>query len=167
VKLVVTEPLRKFPEFYGKPNVHNRVHINPPLVSILNWANPVHNPQFTSLRSILILSSHLRLDIRSDFLPSDLHSSLKWALDVALSVSRRLCSNRRHMLASGWRRPGQRSVYSRTAIPTELIEISGVRTCRGIRSQATSAVHCESGVHLTTHHVTSWQQTLLRSMSPH
>ena len=52
------------------PNVHNRTHKLPSTVSIL--ASPIHSiyPHPTSRRSILILSTHLRLGLPSGLLPS-------------------------------------------------------------------------------------------------
>jgi hypothetical protein len=46
------------------PKVHYRVHMSPPLVPILNHINSIHTiPSY--LRSILILSTHLRLGLPS------------------------------------------------------------------------------------------------------
>jgi len=51
--------------------VHYRVHKRPPPVPVLSPINPIHAPQPTSRRSILILSSHLRLNLPSGLLLSD------------------------------------------------------------------------------------------------
>jgi hypothetical protein len=45
--------------------VHYRLHKSPTLVPILSHMDPVHNFHTFSLRSILILSSHLNLDLPS------------------------------------------------------------------------------------------------------
>ena len=50
------------------PKVHYRTHKRPPPVSVLGQPNPVHIP--TSLRFILMLSTHLRLGLPSGLLPS-------------------------------------------------------------------------------------------------
>jgi hypothetical protein len=47
------------------PEVHYRILKSPPPVPILGQLNPVHAPHPTSWRSILILSSHLRLGLPS------------------------------------------------------------------------------------------------------
>ena len=52
------------------PKVHYRTHKRPPSISILGQPNPVHIPTSTSWRSILILSTHLRLSLPSGLLPS-------------------------------------------------------------------------------------------------
>jgi hypothetical protein len=44
------------------PNVHYRVHNSPPLVHIFSQVYLVHASDPGSLRYILILSSHIRLD---------------------------------------------------------------------------------------------------------
>jgi len=51
------------------PNVHYRVYNSPPPVPILSQRNPVRVPN-PSLRSILVLSFHLRLGLRSGLFPS-------------------------------------------------------------------------------------------------
>ena len=51
-------------------NVHYRIHKCPPPVPFLSQLYPVHTPHPTSSRSILILSSHLRLGLPSCHFPS-------------------------------------------------------------------------------------------------
>jgi hypothetical protein len=51
------------------PQVQYRVHKSPPLVPILRHINPIHSIP-SSLRSILILSTHLRLGLPSGLFPS-------------------------------------------------------------------------------------------------
>jgi hypothetical protein len=47
--------------YLWKPKVHFRLHKSPPLIPIQMFMNPAHISHSTSLRSTLILSSHLRL----------------------------------------------------------------------------------------------------------
>jgi hypothetical protein len=51
------------------PKFHYHVHKNPPPFPILRPINPLHTPHCISLRSILILSSHLRLSRPSVLFP--------------------------------------------------------------------------------------------------
>ena len=53
-----------------EPKVHNSIRRCPPPVPILRQITPVHTPHPTSWRSILILSSHIRLGLPSGLLPS-------------------------------------------------------------------------------------------------
>jgi hypothetical protein len=62
---------QEIPRILYNPNVHYRIHKCSPPVSILSQLNPVHTPQPTYLRSILILSTHLHLGLPSGLFPSD------------------------------------------------------------------------------------------------
>jgi hypothetical protein len=70
-KLPIVQPFRKFPAILWNPKVHYRVHKSPPLVPILSHIDSVHTiPSYLSKRSILILSTHLRLGLPSGIFPS-------------------------------------------------------------------------------------------------
>jgi hypothetical protein len=57
---------QEIPRILWNPKVHNRIHKSSPPVPILSHIDPVHAPPHpTSRRSILILSSHLRLGLPS------------------------------------------------------------------------------------------------------
>jgi hypothetical protein len=61
--------------------VHNHVHKNPSLVSILSQIYPVHStPSYISLRSILVLSTHLHLGLSSGLFPSGFPTNILYAL---------------------------------------------------------------------------------------
>ena len=61
---------QEIPRISRIPKVHYRNNKRPPPVSILGQPNPVHIPTSHSWRSILILSTHLRLGLPSGFFPS-------------------------------------------------------------------------------------------------
>ena len=54
------------------------IHKCPPPVPILSHINPVHTPHITSWRSILILSSHLRLGFPSGLFLSGLNTKTQY-----------------------------------------------------------------------------------------
>jgi hypothetical protein len=62
--------VKKFPAILWNPKVLYRTHNCPPPVPILNKLHPVPTTPSTTLRSILILSYHLRLGIPNDLFPS-------------------------------------------------------------------------------------------------
>ena len=61
---------QEIPRISRNPQVHYRTHKCPPPVLILGQPNPVHTPNPTSWRSILILSTHLCLGLPSGLFPS-------------------------------------------------------------------------------------------------
>jgi hypothetical protein len=61
--------IQELPRILWNPKVHYRVHKSPPLDPILGNINPIHTiPSYLS--SILILFTHLRLDLPSGLFPS-------------------------------------------------------------------------------------------------
>jgi hypothetical protein len=61
---------QEIPRILWNQRVYYRIHKRPTPVSVLRQLNPVHIPHPTSWRSILILSSHLRLGLPSGLFPS-------------------------------------------------------------------------------------------------
>ena len=93
-KLTGLQLVKKFPSFHGTLRFITALrsvrHLS------LSWANPVQsiNPHPTSWRSILILSTHLRLGLPSGLLPSGfptktLYTSLTLTSCKPVSFSRR------------------------------------------------------------------------------
>jgi len=68
-KLTGSAASQKIPRTLWNPKVHHRIHKYPPSVPILSQLYPVSTPP-TSRRSILILSSHLRLGLPNVLFPS-------------------------------------------------------------------------------------------------
>jgi hypothetical protein len=88
--------IQEFPSILWNSKVHYRVHMNPPQITILSQVNPMQSiPSHPiSLRSSLILSTHLRLGLPSGFPTNILHVIYKISTrtykNVFLSIS--LCS---------------------------------------------------------------------------
>jgi len=61
---------QEIPRILWNLKVHYCIHKCPPPVPILSQLDPVHTPYPTPWRSILILSSHLRLGLSSSLFPS-------------------------------------------------------------------------------------------------
>jgi len=71
-RLIIVQLVKKFPTYYGSYRVHKITPIDP----ILNQMNPV---LIISLRSILNLSSLLRLGHPGDLIPSGFPSNILYA----------------------------------------------------------------------------------------
>ena len=73
-----TSATQEIPRILWNPIVHYRFYHKPPPVPVLIKIDSVHDPQFTSLRYILLLSSHLRLyfNLSSGFLTKILYATL-------------------------------------------------------------------------------------------
>jgi hypothetical protein len=81
-KLPIVQPFRKFPAILRNPKVHHRVHKSPPLVPILSQFDPVHTiPSY--LRSILILSTHLRIGLTNGLFPSGFPTNILHAFLIS------------------------------------------------------------------------------------
>jgi hypothetical protein len=69
---------QEFTNILWNPKVHYCVHKGPPLVPIISQINPVHTTP-SCLRSILILTSRLRLGLPSGLFPSGFPTRILYA----------------------------------------------------------------------------------------
>jgi hypothetical protein len=70
---------QELPNILWNLKVHYRVHKSPPLVPILSQINSAHTIRPISLRSILILSTNLRLGLPSGLFPSGFPTNVLYA----------------------------------------------------------------------------------------
>jgi len=75
-KLIGSSASQEIPRILWHPKFHYHIHTCLPPVRILNQINPANAPHRTSWRSILILSSCLRLGLPSCLFPSGLPAHL-------------------------------------------------------------------------------------------
>ena len=80
---------QEIPPILRNPKVRYRVYKSPPPFPVLSQIDPVHDPQPTSWRSILILSSHLHLGLPRGLFPSVLPTKPLYA--TLLSPIRATC----------------------------------------------------------------------------
>jgi hypothetical protein len=69
---------QEIPRLLQNPKVHYLVHKSPPLVPILSHINSVHTLPTCLLRSILILSFHLRRGLPSGLIQEEIKSRLNY-----------------------------------------------------------------------------------------
>jgi hypothetical protein len=81
---------QEIPRILRKPGVHYRIHKSTPPVPI-QARSTVHVPHPTSLISILILSSHLRLGIPSGLFPSGFPTKTQYAPLLSPTHTQGLC----------------------------------------------------------------------------
>jgi hypothetical protein len=76
------QPLKDFPTFCESQGVHYHIHKSSPLVPILSQTNLIYTNHTISLRSILILFTHLHLGLPSPsgLLPSNFPTNNLYAL---------------------------------------------------------------------------------------
>jgi hypothetical protein len=76
---------QEFHKILWNPKVYYRVHKSPPPVPILSLISPAHTtPAY--LRSILILTLHLRLGLPSGLIPSDFPTKILYAFPFSSCV---------------------------------------------------------------------------------
>ena len=77
-----SSPIQEIPCIVWNTKFYFRIRKSPLLFCIPNLINPVHAPHATSWRSVLILSSHLRVGSRSVTLsiPNVVNMCSKWTL---------------------------------------------------------------------------------------
>jgi len=76
--------IQEIPHLLWNPKLHYRVHKGQLLVPIMSQMNSVQTFSSISLRSVLILSSHLRLGLpNGPFFPSGLPTKMLYALVIS------------------------------------------------------------------------------------
>jgi hypothetical protein len=82
---------QEIPGLFWNLKVHYHDHKSLPLVPILSQMQQLYNFQSTSLRSILILSSHLHLGLVSNLLPSSSPIKIVNAVLISSTHARATC----------------------------------------------------------------------------
>jgi hypothetical protein len=72
--------MQELPRILWNQKVHYRVHKSPPPIPVVSQINPVHTTHPISLRSILIVSTHLRLGLPSGLFPYGLPTTQQFVL---------------------------------------------------------------------------------------